>query len=357
MNYVPQVALPGQQPAQPAAPAMYAGTVPMQYGPQVPVNGQYMVPQPAQAVPAQPAQPAAAAAHPTLGWLPTQPTAAPAPVVAPTAAQAVRAQFNGGEILDGPGIPQELRGRRVADVMGIYGKLIDHYSKTRAVAPAVPGQPAAVAAIPGQPAAPAQYAAPGQPLPPPAAPTQQNSFMTSMQQMVKQAVGEAVGPMQAATHQTQARAVEADASTRIPDFHLIREDLMGIISTAAPEHQANPAFWDESANLARGRFYGRQMAANPAAAPSAAPPAAMSTYAQPYGYQPQMNGIPSVPAAQPQPHQYFTESPTPPAVYGQPYMGGLTPAQQEAAKGFGMEDAEYQAWSQPVAPQGAARRY
>ena len=347
--------------AVPGQPPQMAGAVPLQYAPgQVPVNGlivdgsgQPVVAVPQSGQPQVVGSPQVAAVpapvpHPTLGFAPGQ-LAQPIPVPVAVA----RTQFTGAEILDGPGIPVELRGRTVTQAMDLYSKLIDHYSKTKP-APVVSGQPAPAIQQPGVVAAPVA----GQPLPPPQSPVQATSFWrtpeASMEAVVEKVVQKVMGPSIAVSQATAIQSAEEQAKRTIPDYPAIQEELQSIISTAAPEHLTNPAFWTEAADLARGRLLRKaQITGQPAA-----PPVAMPAYSAPYGVPagPQAPvALPSVPASMAVPG-YFAEGPTPPQGYGAPYTGQLTAYQSAAAKGFGMDPAEYSAWSAPSST-APVRRY
>lgn len=74
------------------------------------------------------------------------------------------AQLQPNMILDGPGVPQELRGRSVSQVMDVYGALMQHYARTRTQPPGVGvgGQPGFSAQPGAQPSAAPPASAPAQ---------------------------------------------------------------------------------------------------------------------------------------------------------------------------------------------------
>lgn len=358
MIHQPQMTLPGQQPQQPQPQPSMVGAVPGQHP--TTVNGQYVD---ASGRPVQPQQQAAPYGTPQQQWNPgAQPQGQPSP---PTQSlpqpQPPRQGFTGQEVLDGPGIPAELRGRRISDVMNIYSRLIDHYAKSRGQGQDQPqgGQPNPQSQ--GQPQQPGQRQ-----LPPPQPQTQQSSFMTNLQSVIRDTVSEVVNPIQQRTIQQGAREAEELARRTIPDYQEIEPELRNIIATADPEHLTNPEFWQASADLARGRYYRNRMQGQqaqgqpqyqgqPQGQPQPQPnpytqsgqPTQMSAY---QGYQP--NGGPqSVPA--PPTHSFFTESPTPPNMGQSP--ASLTPYEIEAMKGFGIPEQEWAAWKNPIQMAGASR--
>lgn len=230
-------------------------------------------------------------------------------------------------ILDGPGVPPELRGRSVDQVMRIYGTLADAYLRR------MPNQPPAAA---GNPPTPAPHS-------PPQVPPQPRN--TAGQFQPNQGWGEPQAPQQPDIRQIvreelQPFAANASSSAmqiarqQIPDFNELEAEVLQNLEGMPPQVLANPQAWVRAADLVRGqRMRQRFSPANQ--------PGGNTGGNAPQNYAP-AGGL-SVPAnsyGQPV-HTFFSEAPTPP-VFGQEY--GLSASEQAAAAAFGMSADDYRAW-------------
>lgn len=327
-----------QQPAQQfiPAPGMQPQAQPMPWQPQyqpgnVPINGQY--PQQFQQQQQQQMQ----QPHPTapFGQFVGQQQPQQQPFVPqlqmPQIPGPQRLQVQGQEVLDGAGVPMELRGRTVQQVMQIYNALAE---KEIARQRQQGGQ---------QPAQQPQQGQPQQPQVGQQAPQHsywQNPAAATAAQ-VGQVVQQQIQPLQEYVQRNAIRDAQQQAAQQIPDFVQLQEHIAPIIAGADPRMMADPQFWEGAADLARGRAY-RQM-------------------------QQQRNGQQMQPAAQqratpayqlPQPtYSFYTEGPTPPMQQYQNMPGDMSQEQMRAAQGFGMTPDMYRAWQGGVQQQQNGRRF
>jgi hypothetical protein len=264
---------------------------------------------------------------------------------APPPAPAASATVGSDAVLDGPGIPVELRGRKLSDVMRVYSTLADDFiSRKRQSQGQQPQQQSHH-----------QQQAP-QPQSQPQQQARQNpngegsdSFWQSdnpdqrIADIVRQVVNEAVQPFQQQTVAQGAQAALRQAREVIPDFAELEADVFEAVRGSSQEALADVNYWVNAADLARGRR-ARQN-------PHAAQP--QQTTSQPmFGQGP--NPLASVPAQSnyPQPmapptrppaHSFFTEAPTAPSPYASTHSAALTPAQVEVARLAGVSPEQYAA--------------
>jgi len=270
---------------------------------------------------------------------------------------------SGDEILDGPTVPAELRGRKFSDVMRLYGGLADDFIKRsrprEGQNPQQPQQP------------PQQQAAVQNPLPQQG---QGNSFWQnpdeSLKTIVQNVVQESLQPFQQRTLESDTRAAREKASQEIPDFRDLEPDIMDIVKGSSAESLASLEYWQHAADLARGRRARASLTQPNQPQPPQQPPVALgnlnqnpfnqyqSQYQQPQpqGFpQPAMPqhlgqqnpfGQPQMPQMQrPHPSQFFTEAPTAPSVLQNTHMGALSQTQLAVAKAAGMTPEQYSAWA------------
>lgn len=283
--------------------------------------------------------------------------------------QQPQVQLGGGEILDGPGVPPELRGRRVADVMRIYSRLADDFISRRRQQPQ-PGQ---------QPEQQPQQ----QPGVGPQQMYQQPNYQQQQQQpqgqqfseedqriagIVRHVVNEAVQPFQQQQSEVGRRSAYQQAREQIPDFQQLEPDIMDAVRGASDEALANPEFWLSAADLARGRRLrtvggvpvGQQPQVQPQIPLSQIPqdrfqqppgslqavpasgqypqPVAPSAQVGPFGQG--QSYYTQSPVPRPATHQFFTEAPTGPSLQ-QPGGMSLTPQQIEVARLAGISPEQY----------------
>jgi hypothetical protein len=248
-------------------------------------------------------------------------------------------------ILDGPNVPTELRGRTFGQVKQIYGALASEWMGSRARQPGQQnGQPNGQ-----QQQAPAQRQQPqGRPVytqgegygdqqQPPANEVQE--YWRNPAEFTRRAIREEAGAIMAPAvqhaAQTQIAQARQVAMQGIPDFAELEGEMMQTLATADAQALSNPAIWQGAADLARGRLMARgqyrgvrqQPQQRFMGGPGASVPAQV------------------VPLQPPQPHQFFTEAPTPPSQqdWGQ---GQMQFTQEDAfyASKFGMNQADYMAW-------------
>lgn len=247
----------------------------------------------------------------------------------------VRVELNENHILDGPGVPPELRGRTVGQAMRIYGTLADSYLRRQPVQ-----QPNQAQQPPqNQPAPQPPRQVPNQVQQPRNGSGQYQSNPgwdqpnEPQQPDIRQVIREELQPYA----QNASVAAMESARRQIPDFNELEADILQQLDGMPQQVLVNPQAWIRAADLARGakmrtRFNGAQQPGGNSGGYGApqhngvSPANGMSVPANSYGLQP---------------HQFFSESPTPP-VFGQEY--GLSASEQAAAAAFGMAPDEYRAW-------------
>lgn len=263
-----------------------------------------------------------------------------------------RLNVGGEEILDGPGVPAELRGRKVSEVMRIYGALTQNFLSTqnRAQNPqAPPSQPQVQAPAPQAPAPQVQSFRPQMPAQPqfqPQAPQQMSNLTI---EDVRQVVHEAVAPFTPNVIETaKARAVQF-----IPDFKELEADIILALRGSSQQALADPEYWISAADLARGKRMRAQVPQTPQIPQT---PHALQFGAFPQPTSPQFappllpGQNPHVPPMaqpqRPQPAQFFSEAPTAPGINQGTYAAvpQLTAAEKNVADKAGMSYEVYAAW-------------
>lgn len=356
----------GQQQQQPHPTVPYGqpgGPATVVLPPNAPMPGfQQAQPQP-QPQPQQPQYQQPAPQQPQ-GTFPqgTQPPYQPQPQQQQQQPQQPEVRIPDNFVLDGPNVPQELRGRTWGQVRQVYGALASEFI-------ARPGAAAAPRPnVPQQPAPQPQMQQPQQP--------QQNrapSFWEDPEGSIRRVVDEQLQPVTQRTMQSAAEDARRSAMAEIPDFGVLEAEMIPMLR-AAPDARllTDVNFWKSTADLARGRLMGRgeyqhvQQNQNQNQQPQQGfrqpAPQVVVGYTQQgqpiYGSPNQRGPGVAVPAQQ----QFFTESPTPPM--NGTFLGGnqmnqweLSPEQKLYAQKMGMTEQEYRDWSGGIAPSQQTRRW
>lgn len=284
-----------------------------------------------------------------------------------------RLNIDPNTILDGPGVPPELRGRRFGQVMSAYSNLAEDFVRRQGFQRSG-GQPGVGQSQQRQQEPQGQQHG-QQPQ------GQQRQQPTDWRQEIRGIVQEVVAPLQQRTTAQSAHEALTQARQRIPDFAELEQDIVQSLQGAGPDALANIAVWESAADLARGRRmrqgqllpppHGSQpqvglqqiQGPNPGGqhvvqtqyGPVAVPPnraaPQVNGVSQQFGgqqsvavqgyYPQQPQAVPAQSAQIPQ-YQFFTEGPTPPQMHSISNM--LTPQERDYAKKMGMTDEDYMAW-------------
>lgn len=322
-----------------------------------------------------------------LGW-PTQPPqfSGQQPPVQPTYqpaqpfGQPVQGQFQQpqqqGQVpqlglntrLDGPGVPNALRGRTLGEALTIYSALEGNWAQrqgsvqTPAQQSLAQMQPQQGLAVQGQGQGAGQQ---GQ--------SQVNPWTNPGQffgDLFEQKLEQRLGPVIQHTQQQAVSQAYTIAKGGVVDFAILEPDLMQMLAGADPASLANPATWIGAADIIRGRQMreGRYQAPNPqqmgvqqVQIPGYGP---NGDSAKPYsgfirpGQPSNPAQLSSVPAGQqfgqvPN-YGFFTESPTAPSVSqfgGNAVAGQPTQQDYQMAEKFRMPIQEWMAWKVGVSGQ------
>ena len=318
----PPAPRPGQQQAQP--PQQFQQQTGQQLAPQQFVPQGY-APQPQQPPYAPP---------------PQQAPYGPAPQQQPNQPAQQRIELNDNLILDGPGVPAELRGRSWGEARRVYSALAANWLQGNAPSQTPAQQSLAQQQQPSQlPRQQFGQAPQQQPMQQPTQQGQAGQFWQNPDQriadVVRQQIQETVLPaLQPMVQQTRAQAVMQArnvAATGMADFSQLETDVVATLANATPEDLANPQVWINAADLVRGR----RVAAGQYQPPRPQVP----------GQQPQQFGPGT---AQPT-FQFFTEGPTAPGNYGQPQASAQpTQTDYDNAKRWGMNIGDWMAWKNGV---------
>lgn len=239
-----------------------------------------------------------------------------------------RVELSDSVILDGPAVPEELRGRTMGQFKQIYQALVTDWMHRNPQ-----GQPIS------QPTAPVQPQ--GQPQ------GQEDDFWNNPAGFVRRAVQEAVAPVTQQALGAQIAQARQIATQGVPDFAQLEGDVVSLLSIVDEATRATPQAWVNAMDLARGRMirsgqYNRQQVQQPAQQANQYPTMQQPSQQQ-FGAVPTPFGGPgnAVPATQVPLYGFFSESPTPPP----PQQSGQ-PTQQDAfyAQKFGMDLPSYMAW-------------
>lgn len=275
---------------------------------------------------------------PPQGYYPPAPPQQQPPMQVPTPPTQGTGSVSGDMILDGPGIPPELRGRKMSDVIRVYNALADDFVTRKRQNN---GQPPQQQSPTQQP--------PQQQRPPQQSLWQSDDPDARIAEIVRSVVSEAVQPFQQQTLAQNTQTAMERARQVIPDFVELEADILETVKGSSQEALANIDYWINAADLARGRRFRAQSQQQPPVSqpqfsgqhPLSSVPAP-TQYPQPQQPQPQ----PSFPQPQPQrpaTHSFFTEAPTAPSPYASTHAAALTPAQQEVARMAGVSHEQYAA--------------
>lgn len=304
-----QVPLPPQQVAQPYYPGQPQPIFQQQTQPQAPQQFQ----------------------QPQMGG-PPQPQMYPQQMQQP---QRQTVQLTDDMVLDGPGVPPELRGRTQGDAMRLYRALSTDFQMRQRQQQTPAAQSLAAQGLGATQLGGVAQPQVQSPVQPPAQPQAQ------FQQQLQQAVQAAVAPMlQPVVQQSQTQAImqaRQQAAQLIPDYQYLEADILQNLAGSSQEVLANPAMWQLAAHAARGARV---------AAGQYQPPRQQPQMQLP-GQQRQQFGPGMAAPAQPA-YQFFTESPTAPSgMMGGYGNGGVrTPTQEDQwyARAFNMPLQEYMAY-------------
>lgn len=239
-------------------------------------------------------------------------------------------QLHDNVILDGPAVPEELRGRTMGQFKQIYTALATDWLQRN------PG---------GQPQAPQAPQPQAQPAQGQDATT---DFWTDPAGYIQRTVQQAVSPMTQQAVGAQIAQARQIAMQGVPDFAQLEGEVMGLLSVIPEEARTTPQAWVNAIDLARGRMirsgqYGRQQVQQPAQQANQYPTVQQPNVPTQYGAPPAVHGGPgsAVPASMVPLYGFYTEAPTPPA----PQQAGM-PSQQDQfyAQKFGMDVSTYMAW-------------
>lgn len=330
----PQQPVYGQQPGNLYTPQNFQ---PQGYGLQQPLGQQPQgqAPQP-QGLPPQQfqQQPAPGVYGPQQGQM-TQQTQLP------QQPQPGRIQLDDNTIIDGAGVPQELRGRTWGEARRLYSALATDWLQ-RNRQPQTPAQQSQQQIQQGGGLPPQQFGAAQ-----PSGGFQQQGRSQSQQpysfytnpderiaQVVREQIEQTVLPaLQPVVAQSQSNGIlqaRNIAATGSGDWQTLEPYVMEMLASADPRDLQNPQVWVAAANMVRGQLV------------------AQGRYQQPQRQQ-------QVPQAQPQlgpgasqpSWSYFTESPSAPSVYGNGAPNGAQqPTQEEIlhAQRFQMDVPTFMAW-------------
>lgn len=285
-------------------------------------------------------------------------------------------QLTPDTILDGPGVPDHLRGRTFGFLTQLYNGLSTHYAQTR-------GQQGGDGQQQGF--QPQQGAGQGQQQQGQPATMGTANFLANPTEAIRAVLREEMQPIQGATMQSRIQDTWRQAPQMIPDYPLLEAGIVARVSQLSPELRGDPQAWLNAADMARGeairtgeyqRFQqmqqqaarngrgqtqGGQQGGNGQPAGWGQQPQPMVAFAGPQG--PQQAGwssgqgypfYPTAPSAMQQmpgsmmgggygAPAFFTEGASSPWMH-ELSTGVLTPAQREAARGFGMTEEAYLAW-------------
>jgi len=327
---------PQGQPAQPVAPQIFRDSNGIQYSPQ------QLPPPPPQ--PQWPGQPPAQPQPQPWGQRGQQPPGQPAP----QPGQGNTLQVNDQTILDGPGVPPELRGRSMGEFNRIYAGL-----RQIALGQTQPGQIPQPQPIPAPQPQPQPGAQPqpgqGQPQPPQIT---QADFMrdpagsvnkvveSSIQRVFQQQLLPMLAPLAQQTNDLGIKNAMAQVASEIgaERFQQLLPEIQQQLQGIHPSALANPHMWRVAAQSVVGA---RALSGQPF--PQPAQQSMFATPAAPFPVQ-FTNGNP-VPGV----GMFWSEPPG-----GQRGSNGvngisLSPQEQAAAKMMNMTESEYAAWKGGVA--------
>lgn len=311
-------------PAQPhTAPIVIQDTGGIQYPPSAmpPVQPSGQPTQPVQGQPAQPAQPQA-------GQLGVQPPAGATVLGMET-------------VLDGPSVPQEIRGWTFGRLLNAYGGLRDVALRYAAGAPGAPQAPA-TPAQPSQPSAPASAPQAGSQTPPAQGWNWANpadSIRQVVREVISAEVAPALAPIQQNAHLSQVAQARNQVAQEIgiQRFIAMESAIMQRLQGVDPAVLANPAIWRTAAEAAAGQavLFGQPQGGQPQ------PPRTLPPQNVPQGGQP----VPNL-------NGFWAE----PSGGGAPVAAaGLNAREIELARAMNVPEESWLAWKNGIQSQQATQ--
>lgn len=256
--------------------------------------------------------------------------------------------------LDGPGIPQALRGRTLGEAITLYSALETDWSRRNGVTQ-TPAQQSLNQMGAGQQqlGTHQQQGQQGQ------QPQQVNPWTNPgdfFGRLFEEKLEQRLGPVIQHTQQQAVTQAFTIAKSGISDFGALEGDVMQMLASADPQALANPATWIGAADIVRGRQMreGRYQAQAQNGLQQVQVPGQQNWQGQQQGWQGNPAMMRMQPAGQVPAYGFFTEAPTAPNVsqFGGNGMGSQ-PSQQDyaAAQKFGMPIQDYMAWKVGVSAQ------
>lgn len=252
--------------------------------------------------------------------------------------------------LDGPGIPQALRGRTLGEAIQLYSALEGNWAQRNGVAQ-TPAQQSLNQMGQGQQGSAVQGQPQGQ---------SQANFWTNPDErignVVDRVLEQRLGPMIQQTQQQAVTQAYTVAKSGIADFSGLEGDVMQMLAGADPQSLANPATWIGAADIARGRQV-RENRYQPGQQPMGVQQVQVPGQQPPQGFQnnpAMMRAQPAGQSGQMPAYGFFTESPTAPNVsqFGGNGAGGqASQLDYQAAAKFQMPIQDYMAWKVGVSGQ------
>ena len=260
-------------------------------------------------------------------------------------------QLNMNTRLDGPGVPQELRGRTVGEALGIYSALANDWMG-RQSQQRTPAQQSLQQMQPQQQGSAVQAQPQQIPWQQRVQPQQQMggsaSLWTNPEEtigaIVKQQLEPMLAPMVQQSQQQALAQAHNIASTSVVDFRSLEPEIMQMLTGADPAQLANPNTWIGAADIIRGR----QMREGRYQAPMQGQQQVQIPGRQTQGNPAMMNSQPAQQFQQVPAYGFFTEQPSAPNISQFGVSGQPNAADADAAKKFGMPIGEYMAWKYGV---------
>lgn len=282
--------------------------------------------------------------------------------------QGQRFNMTDDTVLDGPGVPPELRGRKWGNVREVYTQMMSDAMRQRNAQSAGGGRQGQQAQQPQQPGQQGGYPTPGQPQGQGDQQVNERAFyerpISTMQETLRNIVREELGPVQQQTMESGINTARERAQQMIPDYQQLSdriEQRLQQVKQVNPQALQNPQIWVDAARMVRGELAEQQMfgQGQQGGQQNGGQPQPQSQYGGQYtggysGYQPpQQNGPQPMGGYATPVNQFFTEGPTPPS--GQ-QAGSLSPTDQWYARQLQMSDAEYSAWKSGVPQQNPGQQ-
>lgn len=259
-------------------------------------------------------------------------------------------QYQGADLnarLSGPGIPQELQGRTVAEGLRYYGVMREEFVRMRQAQqqqtplqgqpqqPQQPQQQPQGGYIPPQSAQPRvpQQGAPGQPVDP------MRQYITDG---LREVLPEMLAPVTQPLQQRQMQEVYGQVRARYPDWQQFEGDIMQSLVGANAQQLSSPEVLEAAYFHAKGRAMSRPPQQGGQPGPGYQPNWPLPQQPQqPYPYQ-----APAIPYQGQAPA--FVEGPTPPApAQYSPNGQAADPRDELFAKRFNVPVEVYRSWKQP----------